>query len=220
MLQVINGSKGQKERTQYAAIVHAWGNKAIEYSQALVTDPAAPECKEKMKQYIFLGVKVAIMEQKPKVPGMDYVTARIKLFEYLQELMSTLTPAELFTIFPLKKEYDGKKWQTKDYFYSMQSLEEFGLDTRIGDSIQDVLWEYWNDDIRQFVVGRMSVYDDLQRLRGEPTIAQQWADEVGLTTYQLQTDPHSGKRFMLEPKSGRCFRFYRKKPRHMQLLKN
>ena len=70
--------------------------------------------------------------------------------------IKTLTPRELMQHFPVKKEFDGNRYGCKDYFYTMQAVNEYGLDRRIEDAF-DFLWDYQNDDLQEFLVCYMIV---------------------------------------------------------------
>jgi hypothetical protein len=41
------------------------------------------------------------------------------------------TPRELLRVFPIQKYYEGYKWEVKDYFSSIEYVNEFGLDSWI-----------------------------------------------------------------------------------------
>lgn len=61
------------------------------------------------------------------------------------------TPRQMMELFPIKKEYDGERFGWKDFFYTMKTIEKYGLDRKIEDAV-DFLWDYQNDDLARFMV--------------------------------------------------------------------
>ncbi|MCM6856653.1 hypothetical protein NE248_08460 [Enterococcus durans] len=105
--------------------------------------------KTKVTQIIFYGVKrygrwddSKRIELKNKMGEMFVIINLIKV----------LTPREFMQIFPLEKDYDGHRWEMKDYFYSMNYLEMLGMDKPIGENAFEFLMEYWNRDVTLFAV--------------------------------------------------------------------
>lgn len=47
----------------------------------------------------------------------------------MRHIMEGLTPAQIYQVFPIKKEYDGEKYGWKDYYYCMELVNEIGLNT-------------------------------------------------------------------------------------------
>lgn len=62
----------------------------------------------------------------------------------MSELMATITPADLMTIFPITKNYDGERYQMKDYFSAMEAVNAHGLHEpfKTADNARELLWEY------------------------------------------------------------------------------
>lgn len=90
-----------------------------------------------IKKAIFYGVKM-INTMKDEILDEDLIY-NFKLINSIIDMMSTITPKEFINIFPIKKDYKGYKFDTKDYFYTMDYLKTLDLDTPIGDKILDFL---------------------------------------------------------------------------------
>lgn len=91
------------------------------------------------------------------------------------EAIARLTPKQLMYMYPITKEYDGERWGTKDYFYTVERLKRWPEDKPIGDA-QDVaclLWDYQNWDLSfmllqwQNVIGDLYVYCNNKELHNE-----------------------------------------------------
>lgn len=61
------------------------------------------------------------------------------------------TPRQMMDLFPVKKEYNGERFGWKDYFYTIRTMEAYGLDRKIKNAI-DFLWDFQNDDLARFMV--------------------------------------------------------------------
>lgn len=80
-----------------------------------------------------------------------------KLIDALFGIIGRIKLKNLIKIFPIDKDYDGAKWECKDYFFTMDVLREKGLDNAIGrDGVFDLLWDYENRELRKVTVFYMS----------------------------------------------------------------
>ena len=95
----------------------------------------------------------------------------------------------LVITFPVKKEFDGDKWECKDYFYTMDVLSKMDWDKPIGrDNIVDLLWDYQNDDLRHAYVEFMCATSAIYRSQTGQGIAEQWCDDMGIPTYTINKE--------------------------------
>lgn len=174
------------------------------------------ESTDSIKKMIFYGVKAinSIPDRNVK-----YLRCNFQFIETIQQMMGTLKPLEFVNIFPITKEYDGSKYQTKDYFYTRDYIKTLP-DEPIGDadSVINFLWEYQNNDIRFFVVNMFGAVSDLRKSQGQPGIMEEWCAENGIKTYTMHTD-QKGKEFMVDNETGKSFRIKRKMPRYLRLIR-
>ena len=92
----------------------------------------------------------------------------------------------LITMFPVKKEYDGEKWCCKDYYFTMDVLNKMDLDKPLGkEGMFDLLWDYQNDELRNFLSEYLSVTSELYRTQNGKGIAEQWCEDNGIPTYTV-----------------------------------
>ncbi len=140
--------------------------------------------------------------------GVKYVAGNIKannsqrmlgLVTGVKVAIAELTPAELITIFPITKTYDGDRTKSKDYFYSIDRLKKHGLQTIIGDAVDDLLWDIRNLDLELFTVRCMTLVDELRRMEGKPGIIEEF---YGIQPKYLCKDER-GKEFMFDPATGK-----------------
>lgn len=50
------------------------------------------------------------------------------LLQFILTLLEGLTPRQVLGLFPIEKSYDGEKYQTKDYYSSMDVVNDLGID--------------------------------------------------------------------------------------------
>lgn len=140
-----------------------------------------------------------------------------KKFEFIDVILSVLgclTIKNFVTTFPITKEYDGEKWQSKDYFFTMDVLSNMDWDKPIGrDKMTDLLWDYQNNDLRETYVEYMCVTSALYRAQTGKGIAEQWVEDMGIPTYEVDDD--SG--FIMDNQTGKVSKL--EKSSHIQIVK-
>lgn len=109
--------------------------------------------------------------------------------EILFSFLGCLTPRSLMIAFPITKRFDGHKWQSKDYFSTMEEISKYDMDKQIGkDAIMDFLWDYDNLLLRELYVQWLCVVSALRRLNGEEGIMEHIAKEMNIPTYSINNE--------------------------------
>lgn len=152
--------------------------------------------------------------------GTDYTKtleesqATFDLIDALFSVMGCIKLKNFVTIFPITKEYDGEKWQSKDYFYTIDVLSKMDWDTPIGkDNMYDLLWDYQNDDLCEVCVEFTCAMSAIYRSQTGKGIAEEWCDEIGIPTYAV--DNTNG--IMRDNQTGKVTKI--KKKSHIQIVK-
>lgn len=96
---------------------------------------------------------------------LDSVIFSYSLPNITMYLLEELTPNEVYGLFPIDKEYDGYKLETKDYYSCMKEVEEIGLNTPMNrEQVKHFIMEC---DTHNFIfdigVGIMSLVSDFNR---------------------------------------------------------
>ena len=97
----------------------------------------------------------------------DYYT--IESLNTIRELyrifVSKLTYREFMEIYPVNKRYDGDKWETRDYYSTMEFLSDIDLDSQIGGEkqVMDLFWEYDNWELLDVASASMCVMSAMSR---------------------------------------------------------
>lgn len=131
------------------------------YLQALTnvletSDKMQSYTKENIKKVVVYGIKY--INAHVKVTAVEDADIFHKLVLETCDFIGLLTPNEFMNIFPIAKEFNGHKWEVKDYFYTRDYLNTLERDKPIKDqnidngSVVGFLWEYHNWEIIRFTV--------------------------------------------------------------------
>ena len=144
-----------------------------------------------------------------------------RIYEYYTVVMafvSYLTPRELTQMFPIGKTYDGDRWEMKDYFSSMEAIQEHGgMDIPIGDEAFSLLYDYENHVTRVFLVNYMSAASQVYKQLHGIGIMEQFFEDKGISCDTEHTDA-SGKKYLTDRKTGKTVRVHRALPRHWKVI--
>lgn len=213
MLKLIEGIKKERPKVDYERIYLDGMVRGIKAKQL------APDDKTITKRIIFYTVKyLSIINIK----GMSRESLEgILVFD--QMLLNTiceLTPAELLTIFPVTKSYDGAKYECKDYFSTMEALQAHGLNEpiRSPETASSLLWAYMNPTVMMYQVHCMSVVSEIHTMDTGKGLMEQFFEEQGvkLTTFR-KYENDAGQTFMIGD-DGRSFPVKKPVPRHLKLV--
>jgi len=126
---------------------------------------------------------------------LDSFEDELYLYETVIQLIQQVTPRQFMNIFPIDKDYDGNKYDCKDYFYTIKKSKQYGLDNRITDAFE-FLWDYWNRETSQFVISYMSVMSDISKKETGRSLLEEFATEQGIKTYAKKEI--NGETFFIE----------------------
>lgn len=213
MLKLIEGTQIERPPVDYEIIYLNGMVRAIKAKQLELDD------KTITKRIIFYTVKYfSVLDIK----GMNRENLEgILVFD--QMLLNTiceLTPAELLTIFPVTKSYDGKRYECKDYFSTMEALQAHGLHEpiRSPETASSLLWAYMNPTVMMYQVHCMSVVSELHSIETGKGLMEQFFEDQGvkLNTFR-KYENDDGKTFMIG-EDGRSFPVKKPVPRHLKLV--
>ncbi len=176
------------------------------------------EARLLLKKVIFYGVKAVNTKQEPEYVTKEAAETDFQFVSIVKDLMSLLTPIEFMQVFPIDKDYKGNKWGLKDYFYTRDYINGLEQDKPIGEEILKFLWEYQNKDITNFSVSSMEAMSNLRKLDGLPSLAEEFADAMGLKTY-TEYKGSKGQRFLIDRQTGKTMRVKEPKLRYLKLVR-
>jgi len=149
---------------------------------------------EAHKQTILWGVRSLGYGSKELYESTS-IEDKLALYQFVSDLIDRITPRQLMSIFPITKEYDGHKYEMKDYFYAMNKCKEHGLDNPISNSFE-FLWDYYNRETGGFVVNYLSTLSDVTKEKAGQGLMETYLAEIGSTTYTEKVI--NGKRVLVE----------------------
>lgn len=162
--------------------------------------------EDTLKKFIWLSVKV-INSSKIEKLEHEQLEGRLQLLFFITDLMGNFTPVEFMQLFPIPKEYKGKKYGVKDYFSTMKEVEKYPLDEPIGEKILEFIMDYYNWEIFEFECQKLSIISKIRRINGELGVMESLMEENGIHMQTLRQednfliDDETGERFeILKPK--------------------
>ena len=152
--------------------------------------------------------------------GTDYVRTleeaqtAFQLIDAIFTVCGYLTLKNFVTTFPITKDYDGAKWETKDYFYTMEVLSKMNWDAPIGrDELSELLWDYMNADLRHAYLEFTTAMSAIYRSQTGKGLAEKFCKDNGIGTYTVDRDTG----IMRDNQTGEVSKF--KKQSHIQVVK-
>lgn len=163
-------------------------------------------CRDVSKENIRLGV------DEPKTLKQNQY--RFQMIDSIFGVLGCLTLRNFVTTFPIGKDYDGAKWECKDYFYTMDVLKNMDWDKPIGrDKLSELLWDYENDELRHAYIEFTTAMSAIYRAQTGKGIAETWCDNMGIPTFT--EDKETG--IMKNNRTGDIMK--PKKASHIQIVK-
>ena len=150
--------------------------------------------RDALKRSVYFGVKYVAGNQETEDPKR-----LLSLAHWVKLAIAELSPTELVAIFPVQKSDSGLRTKSKDYFYTMDRLNVHGMQTVIGDAVDDILWDFSSLDVELFTVRCMGLVNEARRRDGKPGLIE---EVLGITPKFLCKDDQ-GKEFLFDPVTGR-----------------
>jgi hypothetical protein len=212
MLRVIEGTKKDISPVDYKTIYLKGIIRAINLKEL------EPDNNEATKRIIFYTIKYfSIVDLEGAT--RENLEGLLSLNEMLLDMICELTPVELMTIFPIKKTYDGAKFEMKDYFTAMEALQAHGLNESIQEkeTASSLLWDYMNNTVMMYQVCFMSVVSKLHSMETGKGLMEQFIEEQGVKVGTFRKYENDGQTFMVG-EDGRSTPVKKRVPRYLKLL--
>lgn len=139
------------------------------------------------KRLIYYGMKMVNFQDTDNMT-LDELMLAFKLMDFIKIVIGTITPSEFENVFPIDKIYEGKRYETKDYFFTRNAMDKLGVYKEIGDQVEDLLWNYQNIIVTLFVVNVLSIASNIRRKQGQSGIMEEFCEEKGIDTYTMYND--------------------------------
>jgi hypothetical protein len=188
------------------------------FHRCMVVERDSPGDRDNMMRTVYYLVKYLTHIQADNIA--TNLDAYLVFMEACNYLMGQLTPAEFITLFPVSKIYDGERWQSKDYFYTMQMIRDHGLDTPIGNQEEafNFMWDYVNRDVSEYAVQCMCLISKKSQIETGKTTFERFIEEEGLDLpiYRRYED-ENGKSYLVDGE-GRSTPLQKPVPRYLKLM--
>ena len=115
--------------------------------------------REELLKSVFNGISAVNTLEHRQSLTFHEAKERKELSSKVMKLLEQVTPRELMQVFPIDKKYEGEKYESKDYFYTMEYLSSIDLDKSISNNIEDFLFRYCNWNLWGFEIN----HDSYQR---------------------------------------------------------
>jgi hypothetical protein len=136
----------------------------------------------------------------------------------VRQFIALLTPNELIQVFPVEKVYDGYKYKSKDFHYTMRELEKHGLDTPIGENLEDVLWDYTNREINRFSATYMCLASHICESETGKGIIETFLNDKGVKPLYMCEDSKTGKQFLYDKDNHKTYNVKKPLPRGWKVI--
>ena len=136
---------------------------------------------DNLKQYVYLYIKlVSLLHDGWDINKPEVIEAGFDTIEFVSYMLRHFTPKEFMQMFPVEKDYDGRRYEVKDYFTTMETVREIGIHNRIGDRVEEFLFGYCNDDINKYMVTWMMIVNRMHQLNGGRDVLIEFMEEQGV----------------------------------------
>ncbi|MDI3537779.1 MAG: hypothetical protein PWP30_2261 [Eubacteriaceae bacterium] len=188
------------------------------FRRCMIVERDNPGDRDNLKRTVYYLVKYFNHLKAENIP--HNLDAYLIFMEACNNLIGQLTPAEFMTIFPVSKIYDGERWQSKDYFYTMEMIRDHGLDNPIGnqEEVFNFMWDYVNGNVSEYAVQCMCLISKKSEIQtGKSTMEQFIEDqELDIPIYRRYTDS-DGKSYLVD-ENGQSFPLQKPIPRYLKLV--
>lgn len=106
-----------------------------------------------------------------------------QMYDSMIALAACLSPAKIAQLFPAEKEYNGAKYDMKDYFTSVAAVEQAGgwKKFKDEDAVLSFLMDLNNDDITRCCIASMHIIDAMGARRGQKSLIETFLEkETGM----------------------------------------
>lgn len=144
--------------------------------------------EERLKAFYHLVKYITSLRKTIVKPG-------INLFFLGNDLLKGVSTKKFAQYFPPMKVYDGKRYETKDYFSSLEALEKQG---EVIKEPFEFLWDYQNNLIMFYVVAQMSALSDAHEQETGKSVFEEVFGVIPRRLHEV-----NGKKFLLDTKTGK-----------------
>lgn len=176
-MQYVPETQSIEEMNKHRIYIKAY----IRTLKACPLEDGADQSKH-IPKIVYYGVKA--VGTYPKLITADEAKTCFEFISGLHGIMGLLTLHEFMNLFPIEKVFNGAKYEMKDYFSTLEAINELGLEPheKIGENILKLIMEYMNDDISDFAVQGMVAMSAIRRFDGHLDLMEEFMAQQGMDT--------------------------------------
>lgn len=161
---------------------------------------------------VFYGIKFYALYDIPNM-RLQELLAAITEIQDIKTMFAKLPVSTLIHMFPIIKEYNGGRYECKDYYSTINYLKsiDINMPLKIGEETELFFWNYYNSDIMNFSIKELLIIDRIRRLYGKKSLLESFIEESGLQdkihTYSINrekgimVDNYTGEVYKIEEKT-------------------
>lgn len=110
-----------------------------------------------------------------------------QMYDSMIALAACLSPAKIAQLFPAEKEYNGAKYDMKDYFTSVAAVEQAGgwQKFKDEDAVLSFLMDLSNRDITRCCIAGLRLISEMRERQGEKSLADEFMEEQTGLPYHI-----------------------------------
>lgn len=171
------------------------------------------EGMQDLKKTVFCGMRYIVFKDINTESSYKDLYLFLLEMNEITHLAEGLTYRELCQIFPVGKDFDGWKYESKDYWSSMEYLSTKDMDSAVGDGIDEFFWNYYNTDIINVGVKKLLVFDRIRRMDGAQGLLEGFLDIVD-KKHQVHTYTiHEKEGYIYDQMTGKTSKLVKPKKR-------
>ena len=134
----------------------------------------------------------------------------------VKELMRYVCPYFFLLHFPIIKDYNGKKFEAKDFYSTMEYLSTINLEDPLLDNLEEFLWQYYNQDLMAFALREIMIVEKLRRFEGKEGIMEGFMHEMGVDSYSIDEK----RKQIINNRTGKREKLKVSVPNYLKVVKN
>lgn len=162
-------------------------NEKYFYNYLYISNKAAEEItegriKESLSKFIFSYGRSLITFCETN--DMNSAEALFEAFETWKQAACLLTYRELFTTYPIEKDFDGYKYGMKDYWSTKEFIKENidNLDDFVDEEVlMEIIMEYDNNDLFRIAMRYIEIIEFFHRHKWGFSVLDEFLDSVGVS---------------------------------------
>lgn len=215
MFTVIEGTlykKIEKEKKKKEFLKQKYRDLYLNYQYGFETEVD-------IKKAIYYGIKYILLVNHNE---LDYRNALIVQSEIsdINQMITNITYNNLINMFPITKEFNGKRFECKDYFSTKEYLDKIDLDNYILD-VQEFFWNYYNISLMNYSIKEMLIIDRILKFQSKQSLLEGFLDEIDpegkIETFRYNKEHN----YLQSTKTGKTYSTKRKKriPKYLKVIK-